>query len=127
MPKAKLIHIGTFDKPVGLKGEIKIKTYISKLESFTHYGPLFSDENLETWDLKLIKVITAKQMLDATKENLPVDIAVCTAAVVATSSVCTPVGPMSVVPAKDVCVQFRFLRIALILFERMVIIYWQTA
>lgn len=55
LSEIKLIHIGTFIEPIGLKGEIKIKTFTSNPESFTHCGPLMSEDGLITWDLRFVR------------------------------------------------------------------------
>ena len=60
MSESKFIHIGNFGEPVGLKGEIKITTFTSNIESFFNYGPLVSKDGLTKWDLKLVRVSKRK-------------------------------------------------------------------
>ena len=55
MSKKKLVHIGTLGKPVGLKGEIKILTYTSSMESFFLYKPKLSADSLTKWNLSLVR------------------------------------------------------------------------
>ena len=55
MEKRKLLHIGTFKKPVGLKGNIKITMYTSNLKRYLPYGPFMSEDSLTRWDLKLVR------------------------------------------------------------------------
>ena len=50
MTKKNLIHIGTFNQPLGLKGEIKIIIHVSGFELFKSLSPYFSDDGLTTWD-----------------------------------------------------------------------------
>ena len=49
MTKKQLIHIGTFNQPLGLKGEIKIIIHVSNFELFKSLSPYFSDDGLATW------------------------------------------------------------------------------
>ena len=50
-----MLHIGTFEKPVGLKGNIKATMYTCNLKSYLRYGPLMSEDSLTRWDLKLVR------------------------------------------------------------------------
>jgi len=49
--KDKLIHIGTFGKTLGLKGEVKIIIHTSNVKSFFNYKPLLLEENFTELDL----------------------------------------------------------------------------
>ena len=69
MSKVKLIHIGTFSEPVGLKGEIKIITLITNPNSIVSYGPLMSNNSLITWDLKFIRVSNGKAVVKLKNMN----------------------------------------------------------
>ena len=51
MSKEKLIHIGTFGKALGLKGEVKIIIYTSNVKSFFNYKPLLLEEDCVELDL----------------------------------------------------------------------------
>ena len=44
MFKNNLIHVGTFGKPLGLKGEINIYMLTHDINSFKKLSPFFSDE-----------------------------------------------------------------------------------
>ena len=55
MLEEKLIHIGTFGEPVGLKGEIKILTHTSSVESFFLYKPKVSSDGLTKWNLSFVR------------------------------------------------------------------------
>ena len=58
--KRKLLHIGTFERPVGLKGDIKVATYTSNLKFYLRYGSLMSEDSLTSWDLKLVRESNGK-------------------------------------------------------------------
>ena len=58
--KRKLLHIGTFERPVGLKGNIKVAMYTSNLKFYLRYGSLMSEDSLTSWDLKLVRESNGK-------------------------------------------------------------------
>lgn len=45
MKKKKLVHVGTFGQPQGLKGEIKVNIFTSSFESFKLLQNFFIDDN----------------------------------------------------------------------------------
>ena len=55
MFKNHLIHIGTFGKPFGLKGEINIFMLTDDLYSFKKLKPFFSKEETIIWDFQLLR------------------------------------------------------------------------
>ena len=56
MLEEKLIHIGTFGEPVGLKGEIKVRTYTSNFKFFLEYGHIVNEGCKKIWDLKIVRI-----------------------------------------------------------------------
>ena len=56
MFRNQFIHIGTFGKPVGLKGEIKINMLTNSMHSFKQLQPFFAEDKYTTWDLQLLRI-----------------------------------------------------------------------
>ena len=56
MKKKQLFHIGTFGKPVGLKGEIKIILLNFEFNTFKSLSPYTIDEVDVLWDFQYIKI-----------------------------------------------------------------------
>ena len=51
MNDKKLVLIGTFGQPQGLKGEIKINIFTSSLESFKLLNPYFMNDGKSKWNV----------------------------------------------------------------------------
>ena len=68
MTQEKLIHVGTFGKPSGLKGEIKIITFTSDIKSFFCYKPLLSKDGIEKWSLIFVRI--SKRQVVAKMKNM---------------------------------------------------------
>ena len=60
MKKNKLIHVGTFGQPNGLKGEIKIHILTSSLESFKNLNKYFIGEKLSKVNFKSFRFVGKK-------------------------------------------------------------------
>ena len=58
--KQKIIHIGTFGAPLGLKGEIKIKVLTSNFKIFKSIGEYLSFDRLIKWKFKKIMIRSNK-------------------------------------------------------------------
>ena len=56
MKNKQLIHVGTFGKPVGLKGEIKIIVHNFEFNEFKSLSSYFLDEVAVIWDFKYLKI-----------------------------------------------------------------------
>ena len=56
MFRNQFIHIGTFGKPVGLKGEIKINMLTDSMHFFQQLRPFFAEDQYTIWDLQLIRM-----------------------------------------------------------------------
>ena len=55
-----LVHVGTFGKPQGLKGEIKINILTSSLESFKLLKQYFKDNGESKWNFISLRKIGKK-------------------------------------------------------------------
>ena len=58
--KKQLIHIGTFGKPLGLKGEVKINMYTSDYESFKSLNPYIAVDGRTIWNFHYLKISRGK-------------------------------------------------------------------
>ena len=67
MKKNKLIHVGTFGQPNGLKGEIKIHILTSSLESFKNLDKYFVDEKLLKVSFKSFRFVGKKIIVSIEK------------------------------------------------------------
>ena len=56
MKKKQLFHIGTFGKPVGLKGEIKIIMHNLEFSTFKSLNTYLLDEESMFWDFQYLKI-----------------------------------------------------------------------
>ena len=56
MKKKQLFHIGTFGKPVGLKGEIKIIMHNLEFNTFKSLSTYLLDEESMFWDFQYLKI-----------------------------------------------------------------------
>ena len=56
MNKKQLFHIGTFGKPVGLKGEIKIIMHNLEFNTFKSLNTYLLDEETMFWDFQYLKI-----------------------------------------------------------------------
>ena len=56
MSKEKLIHIGTFGKPSGLKGEVKISIFTSNIKSFFNYKPLLVEDSFKELSFVFVRL-----------------------------------------------------------------------
>ena len=56
MKKKQLFHIGTFGKPVGLKGEIKIIMHNLEFNTFKSLNTYLLDEESMFWDFQYLKI-----------------------------------------------------------------------
>ena len=56
MFRNQFIHIGTFGKPVGLKGEINITMLTSSKHSFQQLKPFFAEDRITIWNLQLLRM-----------------------------------------------------------------------
>ena len=54
--KKQLIHIGTFGKPLGLKGEIKIIMHTSDFKSFKSLSPYLAHDGKTIWDFVYLNI-----------------------------------------------------------------------
>ena len=61
MSKSKLVHVGTFGSPIGLKGEIKVKMLTSNFEFFKMLKVYFNEDASEKWNF--IKMRTLNKNL----------------------------------------------------------------
>ena len=52
----KFIHIGTFGKPLGLKGEIRITMLTNTLHSFYELRPFFEEDQSTILNLQLLRM-----------------------------------------------------------------------
>ncbi len=57
MLKSHLIHVGTFGKPLGLKGEINIFMLTNDLYSFKKLKPFFSDDGTVAWHFQHLRML----------------------------------------------------------------------
>ena len=62
MFRNQFIHIGTFGKPVGLKGEIKINMLTDSMHFFQQLRPFFAEDQYTIWDLQLIRMSKEKMI-----------------------------------------------------------------
>ena len=69
MKKKQLFHIGTFVKPVGLKGEIKIIMHNFEFNIFKSLSPYLVDEAAVFWDFQYIKINKNKLTVKLRKCN----------------------------------------------------------
>lgn len=69
MNKDKLIHIGTFVNPRGLKGEIKILLYLSNFEMFESLIKFLVDEKKNSFNFEYIKLIKGRAIGKLKKLN----------------------------------------------------------
>tara|TARA_B100001123_G_C14577171_1_gene736652 strand:+ start:43 stop:552 length:510 start_codon:yes stop_codon:yes gene_type:complete len=53
--KKNLVHIGTFGKPLGLKGDIKIDIFTSSIKSFKTLKPYLDQNGKNTWLFNFLK------------------------------------------------------------------------
>ncbi|MDC0226504.1 ribosome maturation factor RimM [Alphaproteobacteria bacterium] len=60
MKKKLLVHVGTFGKPQGLKGEIKINIFTSSFESFKLLKNFFIQDKKTTFTFKELKQVGKK-------------------------------------------------------------------
>ena len=60
MNNKKLVHVGTFGKPQGLKGELKINIFTSSLEFFKLLNQYFMDDGESKWNFISLKKIGKK-------------------------------------------------------------------
>ena len=60
MKKKQLFHIGTFGKPVGLKGEIKIIVLNLEFNTFKSLNTYLLDEETMFWDFQYLKISNNK-------------------------------------------------------------------
>ena len=56
MKKKQLFHIGTFGKPVGLKGKIKIIMHNLEFNTFKSLNTYLLDEESMFWDFQYLKI-----------------------------------------------------------------------
>ena len=56
MFRNQFIHIGTFGKPIGLKGEINIMMLTNSMHSFMKLGPFFAEDRYSIWNLQLLRM-----------------------------------------------------------------------
>ena len=56
MLRNQFIHIGTFGKPVGLKGEINISMLTNNMDSFQQLSPFFAEDRYTIWNLQLLRM-----------------------------------------------------------------------
>ena len=52
MTRSKLIHVGTFGRPVGLKGEISLVSYCTDLKNYFKKSILLDDRGQVKWNLE---------------------------------------------------------------------------
>lgn len=55
MNEKRLFHIGTFNKPIGLKGEIGIKSFID-FKSFKSLDYYLNEKGLDIWKFQYLKI-----------------------------------------------------------------------
>ena len=60
MSKSKLVHVGTFGSPIGLKGEIKVMMLTSSFESFKMLKVYLNEDASETWNFIKIRMLSNK-------------------------------------------------------------------
>jgi len=65
----KFIHIGTFGKPVGLKGEINIIMFTNSMHSFQQLKPFFAEDKSTIWDLQLLRM-SKRNMIGKLKNHI---------------------------------------------------------
>jgi len=58
--KKELLHIGTFNKPLGLKGEIKIVMHTNNFESFKSLSPFLDFKGNNIWNFSYLKINNGK-------------------------------------------------------------------
>ena len=56
MYRNKFVHIGTFGKPVGLKGEINIIMFTSSMHSFRKLKPFFAEDLSTILNLQFLRM-----------------------------------------------------------------------
>ena len=56
MFRSQFIHIGTFGKPVGLKGEINITMLTNSIHSFKQLKPFFAEDKITILNLQLLRM-----------------------------------------------------------------------
>ena len=56
MFRNQFIHVGTFGKPVGLKGEINIIMLINSMYSFRQLKPFFAEDKITILNLQLLRM-----------------------------------------------------------------------
>ena len=72
MSKSKLIHVGTFGSPVGLKGEIKVIMLTSSFEFFKILKVYLNEDASEKWNFIKMRVLNKKLIvhpLDCNNRN----------------------------------------------------------
>ena len=60
MSKTKLVHVGTFGSPIGLKGEIKVKMLTSNFEFFKMLKVYLNEDGSETWNFIKMRILNNK-------------------------------------------------------------------
>ena len=60
MSEEKLIHIGTFGKALGLKGEIRIISYTTNFNTFMRNGNLIHEDGSTKWDFEQVRISKGK-------------------------------------------------------------------
>ena len=60
MQEKKLVHVGTFGQPQGLKGDIKINIFTSSFESFRELKKYFIQDDKSVLIFKALKIVGKK-------------------------------------------------------------------
>ena len=60
MFRNQFIHVGTFGKPVGLKGEINITMLTNSMHSFSQLKPFFAEDKITVLNLQLLRMSKGK-------------------------------------------------------------------
>ena len=68
MKEKNLVHIGTFHKPLGLKGEIKIITHTYNYMSFQSIDSYLNDKGESVWNFVYLKIHN-KKLIGLLKEH----------------------------------------------------------
>ena len=63
MDKNKLIHIGTFSEPVGLKGEVKVTNFTNNFNSYVKLGNIVDENGIKAWKIKKIRMTKKKLIM----------------------------------------------------------------
>ena len=75
MFRNQFIHIGTFGKPVGLKGEINISMLTNSMHSFKQLRPFFAEDQYHTVSVSGKYAVNHSQMrLQGVKDGLGIGI-----------------------------------------------------